>query len=101
MSEHLCTNCGHQFQHRPVGARLVLGAAGAALGRANPYAGIVGIILGVVFGSEIDRLIEKRIDQACHRMWLCDTRFREDALDRSNVKVLKSDGDHAVSAILE
>lgn len=28
----------------------------------NPYAGIVGLILGVAFGGEIDKIIEERID---------------------------------------
>lgn len=65
MKNCLCTNCGHQFQHNPVGARLILAGTGAFLGKAHPIGYIIGPLLGLAFGSEIDRFIEDKIDPKC------------------------------------
>ena len=65
MKECLCTTCGHRFQHKSVGARLILAGTGALLGKAYPYGYIIGPLLGLAFGGEVDRIIEDKIDPKC------------------------------------
>lgn len=65
MRQCLCTNCGHQFQHNPVGGKLILAATGAVLGRTHPYGALIGPLLGLAFGSAVDRFIEQEVDPSC------------------------------------
>lgn len=65
MSKHCCPGCGHQFEHRSVGARLVLATTGAILGKSHPLVAVAAGIFGIVIGREVDRIIEEQLDPVC------------------------------------
>ena len=65
MSEHCCLGCGHQFEHRSVGAQLVLATTGAILEKSHPLVAVAAGVLGIVLGRKVDRFIEEQIDLVC------------------------------------
>lgn len=65
MSKHICPKCTHEFEHRSLAARTVLGTAGALLARKNPGFALIASGVGILIGHEIDKYLATQVDPKC------------------------------------